>query len=66
MMTRKQVRDAVADFIRTNPQMPYKDIAHRLNVAPSTIGSISREYGIRRLRSAITEENLAELTKEGK
>ena len=66
MMTRKQVRDAVADFIRTNPQMPYKEIGRRLHVAPSTIGSISREYGIHRLRSAITEENLAELTTESK
>ena len=65
-MTTKQVRDAVATFIRNNPQQTYKEIAAVVKVAPSTIGSIAREYNIRRPRSAITEENLAALMSEEK
>ena len=62
-MTRKEVRDRVAEFIKQHPELTYKQIADQLGDGcnKATIAAIAREYDIRRIMSAITPEQLKKL-----
>jgi DNA invertase Pin-like site-specific DNA recombinase len=60
-MTRKEVRDKLADYIRNHPQESYKTISLKLGCALSTINNISREYHIVRQRAALSEADLRKL-----
>jgi len=60
-MTRKEVRDKVAAYIKANPQESYKAIGAKLHCATTTIANIAREYGIVRQRGALSEADLRKL-----
>ena len=60
-MTRKEVRDKVADYIRNHPQESYKAIGLKLECSASTVNNIVREHRIVRKRSALNETDLSRL-----
>jgi hypothetical protein len=46
--TNKSVRDAIAKYLRDNPDDTYKSVARRIGCSASTIYGIAKEYGIKR------------------
>ena len=60
-MTRKEVRDRVADYIRNHPLESLKSISLKLGCSLSAIGNITREYHIRRQQGALSEADLRKL-----
>lgn len=60
-MTRKEVRQQVAQFIADNPQLSYKTLGLMLNCAASTIATIAYEHGITRQRPALSDADLTKL-----
>lgn len=47
-MTRKEARERIADYLKANPHMTYREVSAKLNCGLSTIGKIAREFGITR------------------
>jgi DNA invertase Pin-like site-specific DNA recombinase len=67
--TRGEVRRVIAEFIRNNPHLSYKELASRLGCSTSTIYLIAKEHGVCRGKHLDLDalEILADLTdREGK
>ncbi len=60
-MTRREVRQKIAQYLKTHPELTYKQLAEKLNCGLSTVGNIAREFGIERQRKALTDADLSSL-----
>jgi hypothetical protein len=57
-MSHKEVRAAIAEYLRNHPELSYKQLALKLNCATSTVATIAREHGITRQRKALSDADL--------
>jgi DNA invertase Pin-like site-specific DNA recombinase len=60
-MTRKKVRQTIAEYLGAHPELTYKQVAEKLNCGLSTVGNIAREFGIARQRKALSDADLSSL-----
>jgi predicted XRE-type DNA-binding protein len=60
-MTRKEVRQKIAEYLKANPELTYKQASEALHCGQSTVSTIAREYGITRLRKPLSESDLNNL-----
>ena len=60
-MTRKEARQRVAEYMKANPGLTYKQVSEILSCGLSTVGAIAKEFGIRRQRKALSEADLAKM-----
>jgi hypothetical protein len=60
-MTRKQVRQGIAVYIKAHPELTYRELAETLNCGLSAIAAIAHEFGITRQRKPLSEADLRKL-----
>ena len=61
-MTRREARKSLAEYLKENPTISYKDVAEKLNCSLSTVGGVAREFGVRRQRKPLDADCLSKLT----
>jgi len=65
-MTKQEMKEKLAKYIRKNPQMAYREIAAKVGISLPVVSAIAREFGIYRRKGGwkknkLTEESLANL-----
>jgi DNA invertase Pin-like site-specific DNA recombinase len=60
-MTRRKVRQTIAEYLKSHQELTYKQVAAKLNCGLSTVGNIAREFGITRQRKALSDADLTSL-----
>jgi DNA-binding Lrp family transcriptional regulator len=61
-----EIRSKVADYLKANPDIPYRVLAERLLCSLSTVSAIAREHGITRRPRVLSAESLKVLGGESK
>jgi hypothetical protein len=59
--TRTEARAKIAQYLRSHPEISFKELALTLNCSPSTIATIARQHGVVRQRKALTTADTAKL-----
>jgi DNA-binding XRE family transcriptional regulator len=65
-MTKEEIKDKLAKFIRKHPELTYLEIAKKVGISESSISAIARESGVNRRKGGwkknkLTEQSLANL-----
>jgi hypothetical protein len=58
---RTTARAAIAEYLKTHPEVSYLELSKRLGCSRSTIAAIAREYQCVRQRKALTVDDLSKL-----
>lgn len=59
--TRTEARTAIAEYLRSHPEISFKELALTLDCSISTIATIARQHGVVRQRKALTTADTAKL-----
>ena len=59
--TRTEARAKIAEYLRSHPEISFKELALTLNCSLSTIATIARQHGVVRQRKALTTADTAKL-----
>lgn len=58
---RTEARATIANYLKTHPEVSFKELALTLNCSLSTIATIARQHGVVRQRKALTTADAAKL-----
>ena len=56
---RTEARATIASYLKTHPEVSFKELALTLNCSLSTIATIARQHGVVRQRKALTTADAA-------